>query len=91
MRSCAKKMQEQISCCKRIAQEQTQCCCAKMKCKKIVSSKNGIIPVVNNTDLKGCFVLEFRFDDSDRTFSNYKTGYIYKSKPPPKLNIPLLT
>ena len=87
MRSCKKNTGANLPCCKRIAR-QTQCCCAKIK--KIVSSKHGIIPVVNNTDLKACFVLEFRFNNSDRTFSFYKTGYVYKSNPPPKINIPRL-
>tara|TARA_Y100001968_G_C18829818_1_gene468557 strand:- start:177 stop:368 length:192 start_codon:yes stop_codon:yes gene_type:complete len=63
-----------------------------MKCKKIVSNKDGMILVVNNNeDLKAYFVLEFRLDNSDRIFSFYKKENVYKSNPPPKLNMPLLT
>lgn len=82
-----------MSCCKRMAQEQTQCCCAKMKCKITVESRDGIPPVnTQNVDIKIYAVSKNIIDvNVDSPFCFYQFEFIHQSNPPPQVNTPLLT
>ena len=96
--SCDKKFckisKRVASCCKKEAEKQIECCCAKMQCKTTTKYNDVLPPVVKNAIL-----LQYEFfqiQDLLATFNQvipfrFSTTYFQWENPPSKNNIPLLT
>ena len=93
MKAC-KISKKVASCCKKDATQQTECCCAKMKCKTTTKYNDVLPPVVQNA-----ISLQYEFlqiQDLLVTFNQvipfrFSTTYFQWANPPLKNNIPLLT
>ena len=93
MKSCkiAKKV---ASCCKKETAEQTECCCAKMKCKT-TTKYNDILPPV----VQSIVSLQYEFLQVQDLLINFNqvipfyfsATYYQWANPSSKNNIPLLT
>ena len=93
MKAC-KISKKVVSCCKKEADQQIECCCAKMKCKTTTKYNDVLPPVVQNA-----ISLQYEFlqiQDLLVTFNQvipfrFSTTYFQWANPPSKNNIPLLT
>ena len=93
MKAC-KISKKVASCCKKDATQQTECCCAKMKCKTTTKFNDVLPPVVQNS-----ISLQYEFlqiQDLLVTINQVipprlSATYFYRANPPSKNNIPLLT
>ena len=93
MKTC--KLSKKISsCCKKEVSQQSECCCAKMKCKTTTKYNDVLPPVVQNSislqneflQIKNLLVI---FDKA--ISSRFSATYFHLANPPSKNNIPLLT
>ena len=93
MKSC-KISNKVISCCKKEAIQQSECCCAKMECKTTTKYNDELPPV---SKLSISLQFEYLFPQkvlgaANKTFPfNFSFIYFHWANPPSKNNIPLLT
>ena len=93
MKAC-KISKKVVSCCKKEADQQIECCCAKMQCKT-TTKHNDVLPPIAQNEIS----LQYEFlqiQDLLVTFNQvipfrFSTTYSQWANPPSKDNIPLLT
>jgi hypothetical protein len=93
MKAC-KISKKVASCCKKDATQQTECCCAKMKCKTTAKFNDVLPPLVQNSiSLQYEFLqiqnLLVNFDDL--ISFRFSAKYFHWANSPSQNNIPLLT
>ena len=93
MKAC-KISKKVVSCCKKEAVQQIECCCAKMKCKT-TTKYNDVLPPVIQTSI----LLQYEYLAIQEVFSTvnkvipfyFSATYFRWANPSSKNNIPLLT
>ncbi|MBC8311970.1 MAG: hypothetical protein H8E72_06660 [Candidatus Marinimicrobia bacterium] len=93
MKAC-KISKKVTSCCKKEMAQQTECCCAKMKCKTTKRYNDVFPPVVESTN--SLQYEHLAIQDVITTIKHvipfqFSATYFHWANPPSKNNIPLLT